>query len=175
MPRDFMSRLTINIAVTLGILVVILAGLFLAARDIQTQVTSIESAKSDLKTRVQQLNDLARLREEAKTAEPYLTKLQAAIPTRDGLFPVRRELEQIASRNSLAFNFSFGNENPKENNLGNINFETKLTGGDFNIRSFINEVESNYPFVRINTLDMVRQENNFSAVLRGNILFDEER
>lgn len=171
MPRDFKSRLTINIAVALGILVVLLTALLLVSRDVQTVSTSIKTAKSDLKTRVQQLNDLARLREEAKQAEPNLAKLEAVIPDRDELFSVRRELEQLAGKNNLAINFAFGNENPKENNLGNINFELKLQGGDFSIRSFVGEIESSYPFVRITALDMVRQDNDFSATVKGQILF----
>lgn len=173
MPRPTRSSLFINVGVTLGILIILLIALFLASRDVQTEASSIKAAKDDLKTRSQQLNDLARLREESKLAEPSLVKLETIIPERDDLFSVRRELEQLAAANSLAVNFSFGNENPKEDNLGNINFEMKLTGGDFNIRNFINEVESNRPFVKINVLDMVRQENNFSATIKGQILFKE--
>ncbi|MBI2594659.1 MAG: type 4a pilus biogenesis protein PilO [Candidatus Colwellbacteria bacterium] len=171
MPRAAKSRLTIMIAISLGILMVLLLALFLVSRDVQTQAIRIKAAKSDLTTRTQQLNDLARLREEAKQAQPSLAKLEAAIPDRDNLFSVRQELGQAASRNNLAFNFSFGNENLKENNLGSINFEMKLTGGDFNIRSFIDEVELNYPFVRIVSLDMIRQEKDFGATVKGQILF----
>lgn len=173
MLRNAKSRLTINIAVASGILIILLFTLFLVSRDVQTQATSIRTAKSDLKTRTQQLSDLARLREEAGTARPNLVKLEAAIPNRDKLFSVRRELEQLAGKNNLAINFSFGGESQKKNNLGGINFDLKLRGGDFNIRSFVSEVESSYPFVKITTLDMVRQENDFSAALKGQILFNE--
>lgn len=175
MLRNAKSRLTINIAVALGILTVLLFALFLVSRDVQTQASSIKSVKSDLKTRIQQLNDLAKLREEARTAEPNLAKLEAAVPDKDELFSTRRELEQLAGRNNLTVSFSFGSEGQKENGLGNVNFELKLQGGDFSIRSFVDEVESSYPFVKINALDMVRQENDFSATLKGNILFNEER
>ena len=171
MTRNAKSRLTFNIAIALGISVLLLAALFLVGRDIQTKASGIKTAKSDLKTRVQQLNDLARLREEAREAQPNLMKLEAAIPNRDELFSVRRELEQLAVRNNLATAFTFGGENPGENNLENINFELKLQGGDFNIRSFVNEVERNYPFVKIMSLDMIRQENDFSAVVKGQISF----
>lgn len=173
MLRNAKSRLKINIAVALGILAVLLSALFLVSRDAQTEALSIRTTKSDLKTRVQQLSDLARLREEAKTARPDLAKLEAAIPGKDELFSVRRELEQLAGKNNLAINFSFGSEGQKENGLGSINFELKLQGGDFSIRSFVDEIESSYPFVRITTLDMVRQENNFSANMKGQILFNE--
>jgi len=174
MPRNAKSRPIINIAVALGILTVLLLVLFLVSRDVQTQASSIKSAKSDLETRIQQLNDLARLREEAKIAEPNLAKLEATVPNKDELFSVRRELEQLANNSNLAISFAFGNENLKEDNLGSINFELKLQGGDFSIRNFVDEVESSYPFIKITTLDMVRQENNFSATLKGNILFNEE-
>lgn len=173
MPRDFKGRFTITIAVTSGILIALLAALFIVGRDIQTQATTIKTAKSELKTRVQQLNDLARLRGEARIAEPNLAKLEATIPNRDDLFSVRRELEETAGRNNLAVNFAFGAENPRENNLGSINFDLRLQGGDFSIRSFIKNVEASYPFVRITGLDMVRQENNFSATARGKILFNK--
>lgn len=173
MPRNAKSRLTINIVIALGILIVLLLALFLVSRDVQTQATNIKTAKSDLKTKAQQLNDLARLREEAKKAQPNLVKLEAAIPDRDELFSVRKELEQLAGSNKLVVNFTFGNEGPKENNLGNINYELKLQGGDSGIRSFVDEVESSYPFVRITALDMVRRETDFNATLKGQILFNE--
>lgn len=173
MPRDFKGRLTISVVVALGITIALLVALFLISRDIQTQATNIKSAKSDLKTRTQQLDDLARLREEARQAEPDLAKLETTIPNRDSLFSLRRELEQVAGSNNLTVSFAFGGENAQENNLGSINFEVRLGGGDFNIRSFINEIELNYPFVKITTLDMVRQENNFNATVKGQILFKE--
>lgn len=173
MLRNAKSRFIINIAVASGILLVLLISLFLVSRDVQTRATSIKATKSDLKTRVQQLNDLARLREEAKTARPDLVKLEAAIPKKDELFSVRSELEKLAGRNNLTENFSFGSEGPKEKGLGSISFELKLQGGDFSIRSFVDEVESSYPFVRITALDMVRQENDFSATITGQILFNE--
>lgn len=167
------SRLTVSILIALGIIVVLLGALFLISRDVGIQALNIKSAKNDLKTRSQQLNDLARLREEAKLARPDLVKLEEAIPVRDELFSVRREMEQLAGSYSLAVNFAFGNENPKENSLASINFDIKLVGGDFNIRSFINKIESEHPFIKITSLDMVRQENNFSANLKGRILFKE--
>ncbi len=173
MPRGFRSQLTTNIIITLAVFVVLLTLLLLVMKDIKTQATTIKTAKNELKTRVQQLNDLARLREETKLAEPNLAKLEAAVPVKDELFSVRREMEQLAAANNLAVNFTFGNENPKEANLGSINFEMKLQGGDFNIRNFVNQVESKYPFVRITGLDMVRQENDFSASLSGKILFSQ--
>lgn len=173
MLRNAKSRLIINIAIASGILVVLLISLFLVSQDVQTRATNIKTAKSDLKTRVQQLNDLARLREEAKTARPDLVKLEAAIPNKDELFSVRSELEQLAGRNNLTENFSFGSEGQQEKGLGSISFELKLRGGDFSIRSFVDEVELSYPFVRITALDMVRQENDFSATITGQILFNE--
>ncbi|MBI2012993.1 MAG: type 4a pilus biogenesis protein PilO [Candidatus Colwellbacteria bacterium] len=173
MTRDFRKRLTISVAVAAGITVALLLLLSLVGRDIQAQASNIKSAKDGLKTRVQQLNDLARLREEAKLAEPNLAKLKQAVPQRDELFSVRRELEQLAGNNNLAASFTFGSENPKEGSLGSINFEFKIQGGEYEVGSFINQVESRYPFVRINSLDMVRQENKFSSALRGKILFNE--
>ena len=173
MTRDFRKRLTISVAVAAGITVALLLLLFLVGRDVQTQAGNIKSAKDGLKTRVQQLNDLARLREEAKLAEPNLAKLKQTVPQRDELFSVRRELEQLAGNNNLAASFTFSSENPKENNLESINFELKIQGGEYEVGSFINQVESRYPFVRISSLDMVRQENKFSSALRGKILFNE--
>ena len=174
MPRNAKSRLTINIVITLGILMALLLALFLVSRDVQTQALNIKTAKSDLKTRNQQLNDLARLRGQAQEAQPNLVKLEAAIPDRDELFSLRKELEQLAGSNKLVVNFTFGSEGPKgDNNLGSINFDIKLQGSDLNIRGFINEIESGYPFVRITTLDMVRREADFNATVKGQILFKE--
>lgn len=173
MVRPTKNRLLISIAIALGVIVVLLAVLLLVSRDVQTQATNIKASKSDLRTRSQQLNDLARLREEAKLAEPSSAKLESAIPTRDELLSLRRELERAAVSNFLSVNFTFGNEGPKENSLGNINFDIKLQGSDFGIRSFVDEIESSYPFVRIGALDMVRQEKSFSGDIRGKILFRE--
>lgn len=171
--RGAKSRLFVSSLTALGIVVILLIALFLVGRDVGIQAQSIKTAKNDLKTRSGQLNDLARLRDETKEVSLYLAKLQGAIPTRDGLFSARRELEELAVRHALTINFAFGGENPKEDGLGSINFDAKLTGGDFNIRSFIDEVEARHPFVKIVGLDMVRQENDFSANLKGKILFRE--
>ena len=169
----FKGRLLTATSISLGILVVLLAALLFVNRDIKTQALAIKTAKSDLKTRVQQLNDLARLREEANLAQPNLARLESAVPSRDGLFSVRRDIEGLAGRNNLAVSFDFGNENPKAGALGSINFELRLQGGDFGIRSFINQIESGYPFVKITALDMVREENDFIATVKGQISFGE--
>lgn len=173
MPGGFKSQFLINIGIAVGIVMVLLIALFLVGRDLQSQSMNIKTIKSDLKTRVEQLNDLAQLREDAKQAEPNLVKLEVAVPSRDELFSLRRGLEQLAARNNLAVNFSFGQENPKENNFSSINFELKLQGGDFDIRNFISQVESSYPFIRITALDMVRQENDFSTIVKGKIMFNQ--
>ncbi len=173
MPRDFKGRLLTATSISLGIFLTLLAALFFVNQDLKSQALAIKTAKSDLKTRVQQLNDLVRLREEAKLAEPNLAKLESAVPARDDLFSVRRDIEGLAGRNNLAVSFSFGNENPKTEALGSINFELRLQGGDFGVRSFISQIESGYPFVKITALDMVRQENDFIATVKGQILFSE--
>ncbi len=173
MLRDFRKRLTISAVAAAGIVFALFLFLLLVARDVETQAVNIKSTKDALKTRVQQLDDLARLREESKLAEPDLAELNQAIPKRDELFSARRELEQLAGSNNLAVSFRFGSENLKEGALGSINFELGVQGGDSDVRNFVDRVEAEYPFVRIATLDVVRQGDKFSATLKGKILFNE--
>ncbi len=174
MHREFKTRFILSLALTLGLLSVLSLALFLVMRDINKQSSYVNLTKSDLKTRVRQLDSLVRLREEAKLAEPELPKLEQALPKKDELFVFRRQLDDLARQNNLTLGFNFGEEKAGDlKGLKSINFDMTLHGDKDNILSFIKKIESGITFIKLKSFDMIRQENGFSASLKGEVLYNE--
>jgi len=171
MIESFRRRLVFNLGILVFLLIVFISLIVFLGKDISQKAGYIAATRNNLNVRLRQLNDLARLREEAKVAEPNLIKLQTLTPTRDKTFSLPRRLEELARANNLGFSFAFGSENPPADNLGSINFNMTVEGSYQNILSFIRTIETGPYFMKISSFDIIRQESGFRALLGGSVFY----
>lgn len=176
MHRNFRLRFLLFSGLTLGIVVLIWSGIFFLQGAIKNNADYIKFTRAKLNAQVNQLNDLVRLRGEAKTAESDLPKLRGALPNRDNLLLLPRRLENLAKKYNLAISFDFGVETRGSGSEpGHINFDLNLQGGASNIAAFMEELENGDYFAKLETFDIIRQGDSYSAHLKGEAFFSEEK
>lgn len=167
---NFKTRLSFQILLFLGILIIFGGALIFLGGDIKNTATKINSTKEDLDIKLMQLSDLARLREDVKLANARLPILQDVLPNKDELLSFPNRLNNIAGQNEVDINFEFGNE--QENN---IDFNLIIEGDYGAISKFIEEIELTMPFINFSNLDLVQigTSDTYRSTLKGIIFFSE--
>ncbi|MBI2010682.1 MAG: hypothetical protein HYS89_00365, partial [Candidatus Colwellbacteria bacterium] len=125
--------------------------------------------------RLREINELSRLREEAKLAEPRLASLRDFFPKRDELFTFSDDLQSLASSNNLGLSFSFGGEEKGESGKpGRADFTGTVQGGYPGILEFIQGLEELDYLANLVSFDIIAEGNNrYNATLKGEIFFSD--
>ena len=138
----------------------------------ESLVAKISLQHSTLATRSSSLLSLATLRGDLTKANPYFSFLENILPPRDQILTFESELKNIAKKNNLEFNFSFGEEsNSSIKDPGQISFRAIVTGSYENISSFLNSIETSRYFIDPSNVDLVKKSSGFSATVNGKVFF----
>ena len=138
----------------------------------ESLITKISDQYSILATRSSSLLSLATLRGEFAKANPYFSFLENILPPRDQLLSFENELEGIARKNNLEFNFNFDEEKESSGkDPGQVSFRATASGGYENIYNFLNGMESSRYFIDFSSIDMVKKGLGFSATINGKVFF----
>jgi len=155
----------------LGIIIMVVL-IFILKADLESSITKINTQYSTLATRSSSLLSLANLRGEFIKANPYFSFLENILPPRDQLLSFSKELENIARKNNLEFNFSFGEEKLSSGKEpGQISFRAIVTGSYDGVYEFLNGVETSKYFIDSSSIDMVKKGSNFSTTINGKVFF----
>ncbi len=172
MQRSFKFRLFSNLSFTLGIISIIAIAVFYLGFDISNKANLIGETRAKLFRRVVDITNLGKLKEQEKTAETALLKLNGVLPRRDSLFAVSRDFNDFARARGLSFGSKFGEEiAPKDEKPGFIRLEMNVTGDYTNIISFIKDIEASNYFVNLLNFEIVSQGVRFNAILNGEVFF----
>lgn len=138
----------------------------------ESSVKKIGEQYSTLTARSNSLLSLATLRGEFIKANPYFSLLENILPPRDQLLSFSKELENIARKNNLEFNFTFGEEKVSSgNDPGQISFRAVVNGGYEGISEFLKGIESSRYFIDPSSVDLVKRGLVFSATINGKVFF----
>lgn len=173
MPREFKTKLMLNIGITLAILAVIVGVTFYLQSDLSMRSAEILQINQDVANKASALNDFNILQQEQPDAAPLLAKMNAAMPAQDMLFSVQQNFEALAQTNSLAFSSEFGAEtNATADSPGLVSIEMTLQGNYNNILAFLKSIEGSTGFISISSIDMTGQPGGaFNAIITGSIPF----
>ena len=146
--------------------------LFLLKINMESSVKKISEQYSALTARSNSLLSLATLRGEFIKANPYFSLLENILPPRDQLLSFSKELENIARKNNLEFNFNFGEEKVSSgSDPGQISFRAIVNGGYEGISEFLKGIESSRYFIDPSSVDLVKRGSVFSATINGKVFF----
>lgn len=145
---------------------------FVLKINMETLMVKISDQYSTLATRSSSLLSLATLRGEFTKANPYFSFLENILPPRDQLLSFENELENIARKNNLEFNFNFGTEKESSGkDPGQVSFRATINGGYENIYNFLSGIESSRYFIDFSSIDLVKKGAGFSATINGKVFF----
>ncbi len=166
----FKKRLIIIIGVPLGIILILIVSLFFLGSDISSRANQIKQLRENLTLRLQSTESLVSLRQDFKQAQEYSPALNNLLPTRDELVGFIHDLTMIAKQNELDFSSSLGQESPQtDKGLGQISFTITSQGKFDNFVNFLKTLENSRYFIKLNTLDVTRQDDNFKALMTGQV------
>ena len=174
MQKSFKFRLISSLSVTLGTLLIIAVVIVYLGFDISTKAGFISDTQAQLFKRVVDITNLTKLKEQEKAADAALFKLNNALPKRDSLFSVSRDLGDFARARSLSFGSKFGDEiASKDDKPGFIRLEMNTGGSYADLVSFIKDIEASSYFINLLNFDIVRQGARFSALINGEVFFSD--
>lgn len=174
MQRSFKFCLTSSLSIALGILLVIVIVIVYLGFDIEAKANFISDAQVKLFTRAVNISNLTKLKEQEKAADAAFFKLNNALPKRDALFSVSRDLGDFARNRSLSFGSKFGEEvAPLEDKPGFIRLDMNVGGSYADLVAFIKDMETSSYFINLLNFDIIRQGTRFSAIINGEVFFSE--
>ncbi len=146
--------------------------LFLLKINMESSAKKIGEQYSALTTRSNSLLSLANLRGEFIKANPYFSFLENILPPRDQLLSFSKELEGIARKNNLEFNFTFGEEKLSTGkDPGQISFRVIVNGSYDSISEFLDGIETSRYFIDPSNIDLAKKGSGFSATINGKVFF----
>lgn len=168
------SSLIYNLSITGGIVVFILVIVLYLGLDVQKKADAIAKAQKETLFHISQVSDLGKLKNQEKEAQVDFLKLNSALPKRDSLFEVNKNLGVFAEARSLAFGSKFGEEvDSYDGNPGFIRVEMNVSGSYDNILGFLKDIETSRYFINPFGLDLTRQGAGYTGVINSKILFSD--
>lgn len=170
--NEFHKKLIINIAIALGLIVIVFIILIFLGRDISARITKIENFQRELKFRTNSLESLAVLKQEAEKAIPYFNTLQTILPTQDELINFRQNLNKLAGVNNVDLRFSFRNEMPiTAQEPAATTFSFTLSSSYYNFLNFLQALENSQYFIELESIDLTRENKTkkFSGLISGKV------
>lgn len=174
MRQDFRSKLIINISLSFGFVAIVIAVIIFLGTQIGDKSNKIFGIQSELRSNAANVSELARLRELSKSADPYLARLNAALPKKDELLSLQKLIEASARRHNLSFGFKFGGETKGDGVFSSIGFNINAQGAYSSALSFLKELEDTYKLMKISSVDIIGQGDRYTLVLAGEIFFNEQ-
>lgn len=174
MQRSFKFRIIFNLSLIIGSLLIIAIVVIYLGFDISDKADFIYETQTKLFKRVIGISNLTKLKEQEKVADVALFKLNSALPNRDTLFSVNRDVGDFARSRSLSFGSKFGEEvSPKDDKPGFIRLEMNTSGTYPDLVAFIKDTEASNYFINLLSFDIVRQETKFNAILNSELFFSD--
>ena len=164
----------IKISLAVGILLVIVAGIFVVAYDISAKAQYILKTRTELNSRLDAINQLALLKVSSAEAKPFVDKLNRALPPEDLLLTISGDMENAARRYNLGYTFKFvGAKRDISENLKAIDFQITAQGDYQSVRSFMRDMETLPYFISLLDADITAQRTNvYNSAIRGVIYFN---
>ncbi|HEY4496918.1 MAG TPA: type 4a pilus biogenesis protein PilO [Candidatus Paceibacterota bacterium] len=171
---NFRNRFILQVFATFIILIVLISIMVYLGIQIKESASTIYSTRQDLRDKTHNISELSQLRLAAKEAEPFLEKLEAAIPSKDELFSFADDLKEIARMNDLGLNFKFVGEAIISGGLGSQKFEANAQGDYRDITFFIRELERSGYITNVLDVNILKQGSLFNALLIGEVYFNAQ-
>lgn len=171
MPDSFKRRFIKQLIIASASVAFVAVIIILLNFDLNKRMSRIEARKAQALLQSQSILILSDLKKEAVLARADYELLENALPTRDKLIALPRELETLAKAHNIDLGFSFGSETPSsEGQPGSIRFTMSLGGGIDDLLDFMKAFEANAYFINLSSVDLAKkEESRFSLGTTGEI------
>jgi len=166
----FQKKITTNIIITLGGIIVLITGLIFLRVSISKNLINIQDTRQLLLINSRASETAAILGKEWEKAKRAQSFLQNILPSSDQLINLPRELNFLSQENGVGSNFSFGPQSPGgENQPSSIGFRLTVNGSYQNITRFLRALENSRYFIRHDFIDLSQSDSQTSGVLTSRV------
>jgi len=166
----FKKQLILTISTAVGAMIIFGGVILFFASDIKGKAEEIKQLQNTLGFRLRASDSLLVLREDYSKAQEYIPSLETILPTRDQLVTFPREITSQAKEKEVNLNVNLGKEVVKtDKSLGTIEFTMSGQGLFENFISFFKDMESGRYSVKIENLDLTRQETKVKILAKGKV------
>ena len=170
MQISFKNKLLINLAVTLGAVVILVVANVLVSSNISKKLGKIQEYKRELSLRAEAIESLVILKKDSEVARSYANFLENLFPDADAIISFRRDLQSLASRHKMSFTFSFlGESSAKEGQLGSIGFQMSVGGKPEVFLDFLKDLELINYIINFDAIDFGSAPKAFTARFAGKV------
>lgn len=168
--NQFKTRLTLSLTIAVSAAVALLAATFWLRFDINKRAAAIREAKKELAFRFETAELTATLKKDFETAKAQRVLLETLLPPQDKLINFSKEVNELAKKNKIDTNFSFGQEvAAAEQEPGYISFTITANATLADWLNFIESLERLSYFVNFNSFNLVADGDQFRSIINGKI------
>ncbi len=167
----FSKRITVLIAVPVGIILALSAALIFLGTQIKSRVTEAKTVQSQFLYWLQAVESLSSLRKDYKKVEPYFNQVASLLPQQDELINFPKDIAAMGAVRKISASTNLGVES-LDNNTGLRRTEVimNVSGGLEGIVAFLKDLESGSKYVvRINNFDFLKEGETFRMSLTGTV------
>ena len=172
MSNEFKRKITTQAALTGVIVIAAVAVLVYLGRNIGTVSTKIYGLRNQASIYAADIVQISNLREQAKLAAPYSTKLAVALPSKSNVIVLSNTVNTIALKDGVNVGFRFGAEGQRNSvGLNYVAFEMSVQGPYNNIVQFISDLEGSGNYLVIDNISLLAGSNGMDGVINGRVYF----
>ncbi len=168
MKKQLMTIISIG-----GVVAVILAlALIYAGFDISQRVERVKESRLALNSNSQTSEKLSLLRLDLAAFEPYAAGLENALPDKEQLINLSRDLKTMAFQNSISIisNFS-GEEFKSSSNFNWLGLTVSADGKFDNMINFLKLLDNSRYSVRFENIDLSSKDSGFKGAFVGKVFY----
>lgn len=155
-------------------LLIISGLLFYLSGEISTVASRIYGIRSSNALIAADTTQITDLRSQAQQANPYLSKLTAALPTKTNIIVLSNTVDTIATKDGVNAGFRFGSEGqPNPSGLNYVDFQIGIQGSYDNVARFVQDLENSGYYLTIDNISLVLGSagTNLDGVMNGRAFF----
>ncbi len=168
MKKQLITIISIGGAVA----VVLLLALTYVSFDISQRAERVKESRLALNSNSQTGEKLALLRLDLTAFEPYLVSLENALPDKEQLINLPRDLKTMAFQNSIGITSNFSGEEFKSSSNFNWLGLTVSADGKFdNLINFLKVIDNSRYSVRFENIDLSSNNGGFKGSFVGKVFY----
>jgi len=168
--KNFKTQLITRLAIAVGIITLLLIILFGLRFDINKRTETIKETRRELALRFKVVEKAATLKKDREIAQRQKVLLEELLPTSDRLINFSKDITNLAKKNSVDMDFSFGQEVAAiENKPGHISFTITANAALSNWLNFVEALEQMPYFISLSSFNLVAKEDNYRSVINGKV------
>jgi hypothetical protein len=173
--QSFQKRAWMNIGIIAAAFVVFGLVFYLLGNQLDATSQIIALDRNEAAGRSYALENLSTLKTQEPLAAQYKQKIDALLPSQDGLFAFINYVQAVGKIHQVDITFAYSGAAipPTASGPGYILFNATVAGSIQNIYAFLADIESMSTLfmVNVDSLDMTTDGSNYRAALQGKVFF----